>query len=152
MVAGRLTLLSARMGSLVLLVQAAVDPSAEDWECFLDHTAAAMAEDHGRCRVIVFTAGGKPDATQRSRALARGWSQSRRSPVAVLSDDRLVRGVITVFAWFGLNIRAVRPSRLEEAFLHLGLGPEERAWVVAERQRLEDELGLVPRSRRAALG
>jgi hypothetical protein len=148
--AGRLTLLSARMGSLVLLVQAAVDPSMEDWDCFLDHTAAAMAEHHGWCRVIVFTAGGKPDATQRARAFERGWSQSRRSPVAVISDDRLVRGVITVFAWFGLDIRAVRPSRLDEAFLHLELSQEECAWVVAERQRLEHELGLAAPSRRSA--
>lgn len=148
MPAPRLTLLSRRKGSLVLLVQAPLDPTTEDWERFLDHTADAMAAHQGCCRVLVFTAGGKPDAAQRSRSLERGWKDSRRSPVAVVSDDRLVRGVITVFSWFGLNIRAVRPDRLDEAFAHLELTGAEREWVLAERDELEAELGMVRSVRR----
>lgn len=148
--ASPLSLLSERSGSLVLLVQAPIDPTAEEWEGFLDDTSAAMADNRGRCRVLVFTAGGKPDAAQRSRSLERGWKDSRRSPVAVVSDDRLVRGVITVFSWFGLNIRAVRPDRLEEAFTHLELSSEERAWALARRDEMDARLGVVRSVRRAA--
>jgi hypothetical protein len=145
-----LGLLSKRRGSLVLLVQSPHDPTTEEWEGFLDHTSGAMAENGGRCRVLVFTAGGKPNAALRSRSLERGWKDSRRSPVAVVSDDRLVRGVITVFSWLGLNIRAVRPDRLDEAFTHLGLTSAEEAWLLAERDKLEEQLGVVRSARRAA--
>lgn len=147
-----LTLLSKRSGSLVLLVQAPLDPTTDEWEGFLDHTSEAMAENGGRCRVLVFTAGGKPDAALRSRSLERGWKNSRGSPVAVVSDDRLVRGVITVFSWFGLDIRAVRPDRLGDAFEHLALTSAEQSWVLAERDSLEAQLGVVRSARRAAPG
>jgi hypothetical protein len=148
----RLTLLSERRGSLVLLVQAPLDPLPEQWEGFLDDTSEAMAENGGRCRVLVFTAGGKPNAALRSRSLERGWKESRDSPVAVVSDDRLVRGVITVFSWFGLAIRGVRPDRLDEAFTHLELTSEEQAWVLSEREKLEEQLGVVRSVRRTAQG
>jgi hypothetical protein len=150
--AGPLTLLSERSGSLVLLIQAPIDPAAEEWEAFLDDTNAAMAENRGRCRVLVFTAGGKPDAALRSRSLERGWKDNRRSPVAVVSDDRLVRGVITAFSWFGLNIRAVRPDRLEQAFTHLELSSQERDWVLARRDEMEARLAVVRSVRSAAQG
>ena len=150
MPAPNLTLLSARLGSLVLLVQGAMDPSMEDWEKFLDHTAEAMAQHQGRCRVLVFTRGGKPNAAQRARSLERGWHHNPLSPAAVVSDDRLVRGVITVFAWFGLNIRAVRPDRLEDAAAHLALTAEERAWVSVERHDLQQRLDASGSGVRAA--
>lgn len=137
-----LTLLFERRGSLVLVVHTAKDPSPEDWSAYLDVTVDAMAENQGRCRALVFTAGGKPDATQRALAVERGWKQNRLSPVAVVSDDRLVRGVITVFAWFGVNIRATRPDRLDVAFEHLELTSEEQAWAIGTRERLEEELGM----------
>jgi hypothetical protein len=150
MPAPNLTLLSARLGSLVLLVQGAMDPSMEDWEKFLDHTAEAMAENDGRCRVIVFTRGGKPNAAQRARSFERGWHNNRLSPAAVVSDDRLVRGVITVFSWFGLNIRAVRPDRWEDAADHLALTTEEQAWISGERRDLEQRLDASRSGVRAA--
>jgi hypothetical protein len=84
------------------------------------------------------------------RSLERGWKESRGSPVAVVSDDRLVRGVITVFSWFGLAIRGVRPDRLDEAFTHLELTSDEQAWVLAAREKLEEQLGVVRSVRRAA--
>ncbi len=145
-----LGLLSERRGSLVLLVQAPLDPTTDEWEGFLDDTSEAMAENGGRCRVLVFTAGGKPNAAMRS--LERGWKESRGSPVAVVSHDRLVRGVITVFSWFGLNIRAIRPDRLDEAFVVLELTSDEQVWVLAERDRLEEQLGVLRSSRRADRG
>lgn len=144
-----LTLLSERNGSLVLLVHGAHDPSVEEWEAAMDDTSDAMAENEGRCRMLVFTAGGKPSAPQRARALARGWANNLRSPVAVVTDNRLVRGVITVFAWFGLNVRPVRPDNLEEAFTHLELTSAEREWVLRRRDELDAELGLVRSVRRA---
>jgi hypothetical protein len=131
---------SVRRGSLVLLVQAASDPTMAEWDTFLDTTSRAMAEHGGRCRVIVFTAGGKPDAAQRARSLERGWRDNPNSPVLVVTDQLLALGVITVFSWFGLNIRAVQPRWVEEAYVRLELTAEERAWVALERRRIDAQL------------
>jgi hypothetical protein len=139
---GSLNLLCNRRGSLVLLVQAASDPTAAEWETFLDATSAAMAENGGKCRVLVVTAGGKPDSELRARSLERGWRDNPGSPVVVITEDRLALGVITVFSWFGLNIRGFKEKQLDAAYARLELTFVERGWVVLERRVLEQRLKL----------
>lgn len=142
MALGRGNLFWARRGSLVLLVQSAVDPSAAEWDTFLDGTSEAMADNGGRCRLLVFTAGGKPDAEQRARSLERGWRDNKASPVVVVTSDALARGVITIFSWFGLNIRAVTEDQLLQAYERLQLTPLELRWLSVERRILEERLKL----------
>lgn len=137
---GASNLVWARRGSLVVLVQAKTDPTHAEWDTFLDATSAAMQEHGGRCRVLVFTAGGKPDSEQRARSLDRGWRDNRQSPVAVVTNDPLARGVITVFSWFGMNIRAVREDQLEGALNGLELTDAERRWLAVERRILDERL------------
>jgi hypothetical protein len=139
---GALNLLCIRSGSLVLLVQAASDPTAAEWETFLDTTSAAMAENGGKCRVLVLTAGGKPDSALRARSLERGWRDNPGSPVVVVTENRLALGAITVFSWFGLNIRAFKEKELDAAYARLELTPVERRWVSLERRVLEQRLKL----------
>lgn len=135
-------LLWARRESLVLLVQSAVDPSLDEWDSFLDGTSEAMSENAGRCRVLVFTLGGKPDSEKRARALDRGWRDNKHSPVVVVTSDPLARGVITVFSWFGMNIRTVTEQDLEQAYARLELSTAERRWVTLERKILQERLKL----------
>jgi hypothetical protein len=137
---GAQNLVLARRGSLVLLVQAKSDPTLAEWNTFLDATSAAMQEHQGRCRVLVLTSGGKPDSEQRALSLERGWRDNRQSPVAVVTSDPLARGVITVFSWFGLNIRAFRESQLDQALGWLELSDVERRWLSVERRILEERL------------
>jgi len=133
-------LLTARRGALVLLLQAAVDPTLSEWDAFLDVTTRAMADHGGTCRVIVFTEGGKPDSEMRQRSLERGWRDNPKSPVVVVTDQPLARGVITVFSWFGMNIRGFAPDKLEQAFAHLDLTAAERSWVITERAALQAQI------------
>ncbi|RYZ03088.1 MAG: STAS/SEC14 domain-containing protein [Myxococcales bacterium] len=139
---GRGNLFWARRGSLVLLVQSTVDPTVTEWDGFLTAASETMAENGGRCRVLVFTAGGKPDAEQRARSLESGWRDNKASPVVVVTSDTLARGVITVFSWFGLNIRAFTEAQLQQAYDRLQLTPLERRWLSVERRILEERLKL----------
>ena len=123
-----------------MLVQSGVDPSLAEWDSFLDGTSEAMSENGGRCRVLVFTAGGKPDSEQRARSFDRGWRDNKHSPVVVVTSDPLARGVITVFSWFGLNIRAMTEAELEQAYARLELSTSERRWAAFERKILEERL------------
>jgi len=133
-------LLTGRRGELVLLVQSALDPTLSEWDGFLDVTTRAMADHDGTCRVIVFTDGGRPDSEMREKSLDRGWRDNPNSPVVVITDQALARGVITVFSWFGLNIQGFAPDKLEQAFARIGLTAAERSWVLAERAALEARL------------
>lgn len=142
MAAGSYNLLCSRRGALVLLVQTASDPTLAEWETFLDATSEAMAGNGGKCRVVVTTAGGKPDSELRARSLDRGWRNNPNSPVVVITEDRLALGVITVFSWFGLNIRAFKEKNLDAAYAWLALTPVERSWVTTERRILEQRLKL----------
>lgn len=139
---GRTNLVWARRGPLVLLIQAATDATHVEWDGFLDATSAAMASNEGACRVLVLTAGGKPDSEQRARSLARGWRDNRSSKVAVVTSDQLARGVITVFSWFGMSIRAFHDDKLEAALSWLPLNGVERRWFAVERRILDERLGL----------
>jgi hypothetical protein len=139
---GRGNLFWARRGSLVVLAQSSSDPSILEWEGFLDGTTAAMTENGGRCRVLVFTAGGKPDSEQRALSLERGWRDNKASPVVVVTTDALARGVITVFSWFGMNIRAFSDRELDQAYAHLQLTPAERRWLLVERRILQERLKI----------
>lgn len=132
----------ARRGSFVVLVQSARDPSSAEWSTFLDATSDAMSENGGWCRVLVFTAGGKPDAEQRAQALERGWRDNKSSPVVVVTRDALARGVITVFSWFGMNIHAVTEAQLQQAYDRLQLTSVELRWLAVERRILEERLKL----------
>jgi DNA-binding LacI/PurR family transcriptional regulator len=139
---GARNLMCNRSGSLVLLVQAASDPTVAEWETFLDTASEAMAENGGQCRVLVITAGGKPDSELRARSLERGWRDNPASPVVVITEDRLALGAITVFSWFGLNIRAFKGKQLDAAYARLELTSVERRWVDVERRVLEQRLKL----------
>ncbi len=85
---------------------------------------------------------GKPDSELRARSLERGWRDNPASPVVVITDDRLALGAITVFSWFGLNIRAFKEKDLDAAYERLALTPLERSWVTMERRILEQRLKL----------
>jgi hypothetical protein len=132
----------ARRGSFVVVVQSARDPSTAEWDSFLGATSEAMAENGGRCHVLVFTAGGKPDAELRARSLERGWRDNSDSPVVVVTRDALARGVITIFSWFGLNIRAVTEEQLQQAHDRLQLTSLELRWLAVERRILQEKLKL----------
>jgi len=134
--AGHPALVFARRGALVLLVQGAGDPTLSEWDGFLDATTRAMSEHGGSCRVLVFTDGGKPDSEMRARSLERGWRNNPSSTVAVVTDMAVARGAITVFSWFGLNIRGFATNKLEQAFTHIALTAAERSWVTTERAAL----------------
>jgi SpoIIAA-like len=136
----RINLVCGRRGPLVLLVQSATDPTHVEWDGFLDATAAAMAEHEGTCRVLVLTAGGKPDSEQRAKSLARGWRDNRGSRVAVVTSDPLARGVITIFSWFGMSIRAFHEGKLEDALTWLPLSSLERRWFSVESRILKERL------------
>lgn len=60
---------------------------------------------------------------------------------AVVTDDKMIRGVVTAISWFGGNIKAYSWDELKEAVKFLGVTPEERIVGIAHRLKRECQSG-----------
>jgi stage II sporulation SpoAA-like protein len=137
------TLLCYIFRDIVLLVEGANPHPDSDWSDFLDACDLAMSQNNGKIRVLVVTEGAGPNAKQRQLSLERGW-RGNRSPVAVVTDSQLARGIITVFAWFNLNIRAFSTRNLSGGFEFLDCNATEIMELKNAIAQLRKGLGLPP--------
>jgi stage II sporulation SpoAA-like protein len=135
------TVLFETFDDFVLLVRAPGSIPDQAWDGFLSACSSAMERNEGSVRVLVISEGGGPNAAQRMRAFDRGWRQNR-SLVAVVTDDAMTRGISTVFAWFGMNIKAFSSRRSADAFDFLRCNAAEIATLKAAIWRLQSKLGL----------
>jgi hypothetical protein len=126
-------------GDLVLLVEGAEGHSDVEWKTFVDVMAACMKLHDGRIRTLVLTDGAGPNAGQRQMAIKAGW-ENNKSPVAVVSKSMLVRGIITAFGWYNMNIRSFPVHALADAHRFLSLTPLEVQWAKAQAARLRSML------------
>jgi hypothetical protein len=99
--------------------------------------------DYENIRMLVVTEGGGPTPRQRSvMTKALGGRQMRN---AVVSDDMLIRGIVTALSWFNPKIRSFRSDDLEGAMRYLGLPParfdEVRDEVAVLQALLREHLG-----------
>lgn len=70
---------------------------------------------------------------------------TRRSiPIAAVTDERLVRGVVTAISWLGANIKAFSWAEMQDALVYLGLRPSIAAQVTGAVLKIKSEL-LAPR-------
>src|SRR5262245_20647096 len=70
-------------------------------------------------KVLVFTKGGAPTPAQRKQF--NEVLSGNTLPVAVVSDARIVRGVVTALGWFNSGIKSFSPDQVEQAYQHLGI-------------------------------
>src|SRR5262245_3778952 len=119
--------------NVLIVVHTSDAPRDVEWDAYVEAVVDASKQkvDAGNLRHLIFTAGGGPNAVQRKAsndALRRmtGW---RNSAAAVISTSATVRGIVTVFSWFNVNIKSFPPHQLDDAFHYLGIPPETRARV-----------------------
>lgn len=99
-----------------------------------EYCVALAKHDVRQLRALIFTDGGAPNSTQRNEV--NSVLKGREHPTAVVSDDRMVRGIVTAFSWFNSKIRAFSPANINEALDYLGVPPAEHDRVIAEAKKL----------------
>jgi hypothetical protein len=62
---------------------------------------------------------GTTEMTSVQRKLLADAVKSRNMRVAVVTDDRLVRGLITAASWLGVNVKAFSIADINDALRHL---------------------------------
>lgn len=126
-----------RVGSVALLVQDEEPPLNEEWEEWLRLLKSFGSEDG---RVLVLTRGGGPTPHQRSRI-----SQVVGKPslhVAVVTSSVKVRFIVSSVALVIPRIRSFPWDGLREAYLHLGLSPQEQEQVARNLAEMRKIVGV----------
>jgi hypothetical protein len=131
---------AATVEGILICVHGEEEPNDVDWAVFLNELRARGRVAEG---VLVHSLGGGPNARQREAARVV-WREALGSEGAVpdhavLTASALVRGIVTVAAWFFPRTpRSFAPHEVEAALNHLRVeGSARRAAVKVELERLK---------------
>jgi hypothetical protein len=131
---------AATVEGILICVHGEEEPSDADWAVFLNETRARGRVAEG---ILVHSLGGGPNARQREAARVL-WrevlgSDAKIPDMAVLTASALVRGIVTVAAWFFPRTpRSFAPHEVDAALNHLRIeGSARRAAVKVELERLK---------------
>jgi hypothetical protein len=127
------------VGDTFIVVYGARNPTNEEWEEYL---AEVERQGFERTVQLIVTEGGGPDSTQRK--LLNEKLKGRSVPVAVISKNPIIRGVVTALSWFNTKIRAFVPSNFADALRHLGIREAEGKTLEREVNELRIGLDLPP--------
>jgi len=116
---------------LVIMVHSAKNPTDDEIQAYCDEL---RTKDVSKVRVLVLTDGGGLNASQRK--MLNDVLGGRPQHCAVVSDDSMVRGIVTALSWFNRYIRVFEKAAAEEAFRYLHIPSTEFANVRREARRL----------------
>jgi hypothetical protein len=120
------------LGDVIIGVTGSGDMPEVEWQQFV----AAM-RSQPVTKYIQFAAGGTVLSSVQ-RKIGIDAVNEKKIKVVMVTDSPIVRGVVTAASWFGVKVSSWRPTQLEEAVNHLGVGPElARKIIVAIGQMAE---------------
>jgi hypothetical protein len=123
------SMLTRRVGSVLLLVQGAESPTEAEWSECLD----VLRPFVDSARVLVVTDGGGPNPSQRRRLSELIDGNPMRA--AIVTDSIKVRFIVSSVALFIQRIRSFAMNEMAAAFRHLDLNSVEIEQIT---QAIED--------------
>jgi hypothetical protein len=133
-------MIAARCADLLLIVHGGEGPSDEDW-----HAMLALAEQTRPRALLVFAPAAcpGPNRVQRRRAAVMWKGLGYRAPLVLLSESRLLRGMVTATEWVTRQPAwSFAPTEVALAWDALGLDRETRAFSCAMAWGMAGELGV----------
>lgn len=131
------SLISAVVGSMIVLRENQNTPLDRDWDDFLQILREHRVNNE-RVRILVVTDGGGPSGPQRKRLEEALGGRSFR--VSVVTDSAKVRFIVSSIALLNRDIKTFAKAELRGAFEHLRLEPTEQEVAKREIARLERDL------------
>lgn len=121
---------------ILIAVHGEQNPRQDEWDAYL--TLCEEQADDIRSTLVV-SAGGGPNSGQRSAL--NDLFDGKSPAVAVCTDSRATRGIVTAISWFNRSIRAFRRTSVSEALRYLeideALVPMVREQVIRLSQEVE---------------
>lgn len=127
---------------LVVIVHGKQGPEEAEWEEYMDVVRDHVQKKGALPRVLVYSAGGGPEPSQRKRAVA--ITHGLKSHVALITQRPFPRSVAAIASFFGINIRPFSTIRNFDAVVeYLGIEEQTRSEVERELARMAQQLGVV---------
>lgn len=114
---------------VIIMMQGREPPSDKAWQEALDVLTGAVRDRGGKTELVSTLAisdGGAPTAAQRSTLKETMSRLGGRAPVAVITDDTLVRAIVHAFRWMN-DTRAFAPTELDQAITYTRVPEQHRA-------------------------
>jgi hypothetical protein len=121
-----------KRGDVMVNVNTAGNVGDELWSKFVSALGA------GDYKVYIGASLGILEVTAAQRKEAAATLRSNGVAVAIITDDVLVRGVVTAVSWLGANVKSFAWKDIERALTRLGVG-EQKADILALVEQLERE-------------
>jgi hypothetical protein len=138
----------ANAGNVRVCVHGLRDPVDKEWHAYVDDLTVHGDRLKG---ILVYTAGGGPNAAQR-KYLAELWTRrGSMLPVALMSPSTVVRGMVTAMNWvLPKPIRTFNAEQPEEAARFLQLDAGESRAALAKLNELRSAAGVAQQANRRA--
>ena len=121
-----------------VIVQGSEAPTDAEWDEVLAFYRDMIAA--GRLRVLVFTDGAAPNASQRGKL--QDQLGKKKMTFSVMTQSAWARAVGSAVSWFVPNVAMFSPNELEKALDHLTVPPQLRSRM---REKLDELRTLLPR-------
>lgn len=97
----------------------------------------------GKIKTFLATDQGGVEVTSIQRAESAKIVKEMGISIVIITDERIIRGVVTAMSWLGANIKAFSWSDIDKAVTHLQVGADEadriRKTIFKLRQSGEEE-------------
>jgi len=123
-----------------VIVQGSNAPTDVEWDEVLAFYQTMLAAD--RLRVLVYTEGAAPNASQRGKL--QDQLGKKKMIFAVITPSAWARAVGTAVSWFVPNVAMFHPNELEKALDHLGVAAQTRAGIRERFDQLRGALQGLP--------
>lgn len=135
----RPTMMYTVIKSVAVMLHTKDSPSEGEW----DETISRIDRDFGRysCALII-TEGGGPSTMQRGQMTDVFERKSFKGKVAVVTVNRIARGIVTALSWFNPNVKAFSTVQVDAALAYLEVPATDQDMVRGEIRRLRVQLGL----------
>lgn len=133
--ASRTLLFETVSSRLLIAVYGSRTPSNAEWAEYR-RALEGLGEE---VNVLAFSSGGGPSLTQRRQL--EDAIDNRPGRAAIVTIDRIARGIVTAIRWFNHDIKAFEPSQWEQALEFLSIDATTGRDVMRRLKAMAEELG-----------
>lgn len=125
--------------SVLIAVHTRENPTDEEWNAYVDYGRKNIGA-FSSCLII--SEGGGPNTVQRGAMNDVLEANHFKGKVAVVTLNRIVRGIVTALSWFNPNVKPFTTLQIPAAIEYLGVPKDQHEGLLAEIKRLRDRLGI----------
>lgn len=133
------TMMYTVIKSVAVMLHTKDNPADAEWDEIIDR----IGRDFGRYKcALIITEGGGPSTMQRGQMTDTFEAKGFKGKVAVVTVNRIARGIVTALSWFNPNVKAFSTVQVNAALEYLEVTASDQDIVRAEIKRLRLHLGL----------